>query len=124
VQQFNFGGYVDLGFGGWSMSLGLSTTAVSSSDLSLYGFATTGTHTYELVTVVGSGTHDLFIDGVALFTGESLSTGIDEIRVGDGTGTANAAWTLEDFSVTYVVPAPGAAAVFAAAGLAAIRRRR
>lgn len=123
--QFNYGGTFGIGFGDWSMSLGFTTTGFSSSDLSFYAFDTRQPMTLEMVTVVGSDTYDLFVNGEALFTGESLSTALDSILVGDGTGTANAAWTLESFSVEYtLVPAPGAAAALAGLGILGARRRR
>ena len=123
VAVFNYGFSISVYGDGRGMSTGFSTNVLSLDAEQNIAFDTTGWNDYRMVGDWAAETWTLYVNGQELTTRSLRSLAAEYASIGDGTGTANAHAEVSHFSVR-IVPAPGAVAVLAGAGLVATRRRR
>lgn len=80
-------------------------------------------HDYRIEFTPGASTFDFYSDNVLFGTGNTLSSTVNQIAFGDGTGSANARAELTSYTFSQV-PEPSAAALSMIGVLVAVARRR
>lgn len=128
VSLYHYGFGTSVQGGGRWMGFGLSSSAITYTDLevqnaSSLGFNPTQWNDYRMVGNWSTGTFQMFVNNQLVRTANMGWQSMDaNVFIGDSTGTANANVQFSDFAVS--VPSPATAGVLGGAGLLAMRRRR